>query len=111
MVEQVKRMPLKDVPVGIVFIIPENISTTEVRETYYVVREGEASRPKHKCIARLATIQGIPGEDARYVCILPKPCVDPGEIHEANQVFTDLEIASVGVPFLDRILDLTRLVP
>ena len=82
-----KRDQIKNYNVGDVVFIHEKINDTEERETYYMIRDGVASRQNYIAVARLATFQGEVGKYARYMVINNPPCTDPGEIHGANPVY------------------------
>ena len=78
--------PISEFMAGEIFVISERIgddrnSPMEVRETYYMRDCDDACRfPYNVRAARLATIQGVPGEVPRYQRVLPEPCRDPGDI-------------------------------
>jgi len=74
-------MQIKDTPIGSRVFISGPYTHPEIRETHYVRLEGIATRERHVCVARVRTIQGVPGQRPKYDSG-EYYCVDPGETPE-----------------------------
>jgi len=78
-------MQIKDAPVGTRVFISGPFTHPEIRETHYVRLAGTATRERHVCVARVRTIQGVPGQRPKYDSS-EYYCVDPGESPETMVV-------------------------